>query len=238
MAISASVLCLFNIKTSTRQGINHKVRVYNIPLYIKAIEFIDRDYRYRALAREITQEKPDDEEKVLAIFQWVRANIKTDIPDGWPIYDDHILNIIIRGYAASDQINDVFTTLCAYSGLPAGWTRVFVPGNRQGLVLSLVNVRGRWLVFDLFRGVYFINREGKIASTDDILSGRYKKDGSSSRTGSSSLTYEDYFKHMERYLGNITLRAEKQMPFHRMFYEARGLLGRKTKEAAEGPGLP
>ncbi len=217
--IFAVCLTALNMPVPTRQGVNYSVRVYKIPLYIKIMEFIDRDYRYRRLSLEITSGKRSEKEKVMAVLGWVRSSIKTDFPGGWPIYDDHILNIIIRGYGASDQIADVFTTLCAYSGLPAGWARIISPDQKRSLVLSLVKFDGRWRVFDVFRDMWFINDEGDVASTDDILAHRYKK----ALTAGSDFDYEEYFKNMEQYINGITLRPKKQMPLQRIMYEASNL---------------
>ena len=55
--ICAAFLIGLNIPVPTRQGVNYKVRVYKIPLYIKMIEFISRDYRYAQLSGEITSGK-------------------------------------------------------------------------------------------------------------------------------------------------------------------------------------
>jgi hypothetical protein len=210
----------------TRQGIDGCVRVYSLPLYIKVIEFIDRDYKYRVLAREITASTGSDKEKALAVFGWVRKNIKTDIPKSWPIYDDHILNIIIRGYGVSDQLNDVFTALCAYAGLPAGWARIEIPAQRKQLILSFVKIGRRWCVFDAFRGVYFLNDNGDIASLDDIRAGRYDKTASAKRLDGSALTYEDYFRNISVNIDDITRRPIEQMPFRRLFREARRLFSK------------
>ena len=232
--ICAAFLIGLNIPVPTRQGVNYKVRVYKIPLYIKMIEFISRDYRYAQLSGEITSGKGSDKEKVMAILEWVRANIKTDFPSEWPIYDNHILNIIIRGYGASDQIADVFTTLCAYSGLPAGWARIILPDQEKSLVLSLVKMDGKWRVFDVFRYTWFINDTGDIASTDDILSDRYKNDAQ--RPGEAGFAYKEYFKYMEAYIKDITLSLTKQMPFHRALYEAATLFNPDRNGASRYQG--
>lgn len=229
--IVLSVIIL-NIKVPTKQGVNYEVRVYKIPLYIKIIEFVDRDYRYRALSRKITQGEKDDKDKVMAILKWVASNIKTDTPDNWPVYDDHILNIIIRGYGEDDQINDVFTTLCMYSDLPAGWARIKEPLHRTELILSFVKIDKKWHVFDVFRNTYFVNNNGNIASIEDIASKRYTKKELFQRINACEVHYEDYFINIDNYLRDITLRAEKQMPLHRAFHEMIGFFNpdkEKTK---------
>ncbi len=219
LIITALSVIILNIKVPTKQGVDYEVCVYKIPLYIKIIEFVNRDYRYRALSRGIVQGKKSDKDKVMAILKWVASNIKTDAPDDWPIYDDHILNIIIRGYGEEDQINDVFTMLCMYSDLPAGWVRIEEPLHRTKLVLSFVKVDNRWRVFDVFRNTYFINNNGDIASVKDILSKRYTKKKFFQRIDTREVHYEDYFINIDNYLKDITLRAKKQMPLHRALYE-------------------
>ena len=210
---------VFNIGVPTKQGVDYEVLTYRIPLYIKIIEFVDRDYRYRRLVKKIINGKRTDEEKAIAILEWVRYNIKTDFPKDWKIYDDHILNIIIRGYGTEDQINDLFTTLCAYAGLPAGYKIVRVAGNEKGLILSFVRIKGEWCPFDAFRGVYFLNDKGDIASLDDIVKNRYDMKAAQKHIGDSRLTYEDYFKGIPAHIDDIALRPKMQMPLRRTFYE-------------------
>ena len=60
--------------------------------------------------------------RVLAVFDWTARRIQPT-PEGWPVVDDHILNIIIRGYGMTDQRADVFATLTTYAGVPAFWQR-------------------------------------------------------------------------------------------------------------------
>lgn len=220
ITIAALVIITLNIKLPTKQGINYDVRIYKIPLYIKLIEFIDRDYRYRELSRKIVKDMRGDRDKAMAILKWVHSNIKTDIPEGWPVYDDHIWYIIIRGYGESDQVADVFTTLSAYAGLPSGWTRVFVPGHKNSLVLSFVKINERWYIFDVFQNSYFTNDSGDIASVEDILSDRYEKESALKKINGSDLTYEDYFKYMKQYMYDIESRPRKQMLLQRILYEA------------------
>lgn len=221
IAISV-ILCailILNMPLPTKQGINYAVRLYRIPLYIKVIEFIDRDYRYGRLAGDIVRGKNDETEKALAVLGWVKDNIRTDIPEGWPIYDDHIWNIVVRGYGLPDQLSDVFTTLCMYAGMPAGWVRINADDSSHQLVLSFVKVGGRWLIFDVFRNKYFLNDKGGIASIDDIPAGGYDKDDAIKIVPGLDKRYEEYFKNLKYYTGDFDLRVKKQMPIQRVLYE-------------------
>lgn len=85
ICLSAGLLGILNIPVTSQQGVNYVVRTIKMPLYIKGIEFIDRDYHYKELVKEICQGCTNDEEKVLALFEWTHQNIKRDIPEDWPI---------------------------------------------------------------------------------------------------------------------------------------------------------
>lgn len=68
---------------------------------------------------------------------------------------------------------DVFTTLCAYSGMRSFW-RVYrfrnspEEGYAAGLVFSFVKIGGRWVVFDLYNRKYFLNDKGRLASLEEL----------------------------------------------------------------------
>lgn len=46
LILGLGLACL-NIRVSSRQGVNYVLRNIKIPLYIKAIEFLDRNYQYQ-----------------------------------------------------------------------------------------------------------------------------------------------------------------------------------------------
>lgn len=174
-----------------------------MPLGIKGAEFLIRDYRYRVLAAELTQGLDEDEAKAEALLRWTRARIRPT-PSGWPVMDDHISNIIVRGYGESDQIADVFTTLATYAGIPAFWRAIRngpIPGPR---IASFLRINGRWTAWDAAAGTVFRDAEGSLMSVQELGWGRFDPPS--------------------------TLRAEKQIPVRRTIYElkraARRLLGR------------
>jgi len=154
-----------NIPVTTRQGVDYEVRAYHIPLYIKVIEFIDRDYQYRRLVREITAGVPCGEAQVLAIFNWCVANIRHK-PDGFPIVDDHPLNIIVRGYGVKDQFEDVFTILCTYAGFEAFYKEIVQPSGERYLI-AFVKIGGKWYPFSVNRAIA-PEKGGKPVSIGDI----------------------------------------------------------------------
>jgi hypothetical protein len=153
-----------NIPTTTYQGVNFIVSPRTLPAYVKALDFVDRDANYRGLARQIVGQSSSDEARLRAVFDWTRANIR-DTPAGFPVVDDHVWHIIVRGYGEDDQKADVFTTLLTYAGVPAYW--IFI-GPRPELALSFVKMAGVWRVVDVGNGVMFRSRDGRWATAEDV----------------------------------------------------------------------
>jgi hypothetical protein len=166
LVVIAALVALANIPTTTDQGVDFVVTRHSLPLYVKALDFVDRDIHYRRQAAEITAGANTDELKARAVFDWTRANIRRQ-PPGYPAIDDHIWHIIVRGYGQSDQQADVFTTLLSYAGVPAYF--IFIgPRSNQELSLSLVKIDGRWRVADVENNMMFRSRNGQWATAEDV----------------------------------------------------------------------
>ena len=203
-------------KMTTRQGVNFQVSEKQMPLYAKAIAFLHRDIQYRLLAREITAGVRGEPERVRAIFMWTRTHIQPT-PKEWTVVDDHVLNIIIRGHGLGDQMADVFTTLTTYAGMPGFWR----PGP---VVFSFVRVEGRWAVFDVANGVSFTDGSGQFLDAEELLR---HPEHAQAIAGPGTPGGVPYRWHVER-LGAFqvpeVLRAEQQMPWHRLVFEVRRAL--------------
>lgn len=194
---------MLGLPATTRQGVNFQVTQRSLPAGIKAADFIVRDYEYRRLAGELTRGAEGAEAKAEALLRWTRANIRPT-PPGWPVVDDHINHIIIRGYGEKDQRADVFTALATYSGVPAFW-RGALDGPKPGRwIVSFVKIGDQWTVWDVEGGTAFRDLEGDLMSVRQLGWGRFEPPS--------------------------ILRAEKQMPGPRILYELRKagkrLLGR------------
>jgi len=219
---------VLNMRVTTRQGIDYEVRQINIPLYLKALDFIDRYYNYGALADRITEGKSSDTEKVIAILKWTRENIREN-PKSLPVVDDHAWNIIIRGYGRDDQFQDVFTTLCNREGIGAFFSKIVLPDKSRAKSFSFVLFEGDWSVFDAYHGIYFVNSRGKPAILDDIQNGDWKAVKVCAGSGE-----EDYGAFFDR-TGSIDFhswkdsRAAIQSPLRRLIYWLKG-----NKQHSEG----
>lgn len=211
---------VLNIETTTRQGVNLKVRTLRIPLYLKALDFLDRHYNYKMLVKTVTAGAKTDEERAIKLLEWTHGNIRKN-PESLPVVDDHAWHIIIRGYGLDDQFQDVFTTLCNYAGLDAFFNRVYSE-DKKGRSLSFVKLDDKWGVFDAYNGVYFKNVNGKIANLDDLSSGNWR----AFNVGGGDIPnhYEKLFKNLnsDRFGDWTFSRAAIQSPIRRFIYWLNG----------------
>jgi hypothetical protein len=209
---------ILNIEVSTEQGINYVVHSKKIPLYLKMLDFFDRHYQYRYLVKEITQEANTDEDRVLAIFDWTHKNIRKT-PDGFPIVDDHVWNIIVRGYGEMDQSADVFTTLCVYAGIPAAMYKVYTKDLNRYIVVSMVYLNEKWRIFDTFFGNYFRTKGGEIASIGDIIELPSIVGQARNQPVIKGIEYTKFFENLTPINDKTTtLRPQLHMPISRIIY--------------------
>jgi len=192
------VILALNIPLNTKQGVNFVVTTKKIPLYVKTCGFFYRDYQYRALSDRITKDIKDHRERVAAIFEWTVENIKRK-PEGFVIIDDHIWNIIVRGYGIADQMADVFTALASYAGYEAFWIS---PKISRHLMLSFVKIDGKWHIFDVYNKKSFIEGDDLNALTP------------------YGLTYNEALERIDKkYFKSGIRRADKQKFFPRIIFE-------------------
>lgn len=159
---------ILNLNVTTKQCINYDCLANKIPLYLKILGFFERHYEYKHLVNHIVKDARSDEERVMKILEWTFSNIRR-APHGFPVIDDHVWYIIVRGYGTSDQFQDVFTTFCNYSKINALYRTFKI--NNSPETLSFVKLKNNWHVFDAYHGIYFKNSKGKIADINDLMSG-------------------------------------------------------------------
>ena len=216
------------LPASTRQGVGYRVSTQRIPLATKALGFLHRDAQYRLLARQVTQGAISERDRVLALFEWTRRAIRKP-PRGWPVIDDHILHIIIRGYGQGDQMADVFTTLATYAGVPAFWR----PGS---VALSFARIDGRWAVFDVAGGVVFTDARGQWYDVAQLLAHPELVEQVAGQVAPAGAPTQQYVDALRGFHVPPVLRARLQMPLPRLAYEARrafGLLPSHPAQPAE-----
>ncbi len=173
VALIGFLFSVSNVSVSTNQCINYKCHTVRLPLYLKALDFFDRHYNFKQLSGEIVKDTKNKEGRALKLLEWTSRNISRP-PKELPIIDDHIWYTIVRGYAADDQFQDIFATLCNYAGLDAFFCWVVPADNSRRRPFSFVKFSRGWSVFDAYNGVYFINKNREIADSYDIIKGNWQ----------------------------------------------------------------
>jgi len=220
----AVVLAFLNLPSTTKQCINFKCSQMRIPLYQKALGFLDRHYSYARLTRTILDGAPADKGRLLKLFEWTSDNIRR-VPEGYPVIDDHVWSIITRGYGASDQSADVFVTLCHYARIQAFYRVIYSLDKKRALVISFARLEGDYRAFDTYNGTYFLNREGEFARTRDLKEGtwRLKADKSSG----PAVDYQEFFNNLPDEVSRGFDRGSIQSPLTRFIYAFREWVKRK-----------
>ena len=218
----AAIAAVVMLPAHTRQGVDFHVSTLSIPAYVKVTDFVDRHWHYGLLAREVAAGQSTDRARAVAIYRWTREHVR-HAPDGWPIVDDHILHIIIRGYGQSDQLADVFTTLTSYAGLPSYWIKIRrAEGN---VIFSLVNIDGRWTVFDVWNDFAFLDERGDWPDATQLAADPTLADPIVRGFAVNGRPYADYLAELPQHPAPHTTRAELQMPWPRVLYEVRRAVG-------------
>lgn len=210
--------------TVTRVGINHVVHERRIPLVVKIVQFLQRDARYAHQARQIIAGVRGEEPRVLAIYGWTLTYIQPQ-PRDKDVVDDHVWNIIERGYGTSDQRADVFTTLLAYAGIPAYWSLI---GSGSGrLPVSFVLIEGRWRMFDVANAIVFRTPDGRLATVEHLAASPALIRNAASTRLENVEAYLAYFDGFAPPVPRPTLRPRLQMPISRLSFELNALLSKR-----------
>lgn len=214
---------------TTKQGVNYEVSTHRLPLFLKAFEFVDRSAQYQQIADEVTMGAASDTDKALKAFEWTSRRIKPT-PDDWTVVDDHILNIITRGHGKSDQRADVFATITTYAGVRAFWQPVKLAPDKRGLILTFVEIDGRWRVFDVANDIIFRNPRGDLATLEEL---RGHPELVPQRVHGLSIgdtPYADFITRVTMPAVSDPLRAELQMPAARLWHELKSVTGLSAHE--------
>lgn len=215
LIVLIAAITMLNMKVHSKQGVNYKVHTIDLPLYLKALDFFDRHFNYVQLVKSITYGVKSDEDKVIRMFEWTFKNIRR-IPQGLPIMDDHVWYTIVRGYGVDEQFSDVFTTLCSYAGQEAMYLWVQSKNSTSKIPLSFIKIKKAWFVFDPYRGVYFIGKDGRLADIEVIkLPNQWTPQILNMDT---EIDYSDYFLNLPSPEEKLN-RANIQSPWRRFVYE-------------------
>ena len=230
--ISAAVLLvtgaywMFTLRLTTRQGIDYRVTTYDIPAYVKALDFIQRHHQYKLIVSRVCAGKTSDVDCVFAIFDWTHEHIPPT-PEDWTVVDDHITNIIIRGHGSDDQIADVFVTLTGYAGVPAVFRWIEHPSGTGALVLAFARLNSKWVMFDVRRHLVFHDRRGQLADVHELVADPALVNVEAQDTLIKGHPYSDFISQatLLPFTAPHPSRAEMQQPWARLWYEVRRRVG-------------
>ncbi len=209
--------------TTRLVGVDYVVGRERVPLWKKASEFVERDSRLRQASREVLGGVTGSEAKATAALAWTRSTIR-HAPAGLPVIDDHITSIIERGYGEADQLADVFSTLLTYDGVPAYW-RAFGKSPNV-LPVSFVEIDAAWRMFDVARGLAFRNQRGQLAAIEEIAGDLTIVERALHEAGiADPQRYLSFFRGFRASPPPRVLRAELQMPWRRLTFELRKVMG-------------
>lgn len=214
LSLACIVVFISRWPVTTQSGVNYKWSSKQIFLYEKVFDFLNRDIQTRRIAAEVTDGALRDQDKLRMIFSWTGRNVRPT-PEGFPVMDDHIQNIIVRGYGEPDQITEVFALLASYVGFPATAALLELPNAPQKIVLALVQYKAQILVFDVARQIVFQHGNGEFATLEDLL-----RDPQLIAAASEGITV--YGVRYERYFANLVdlrftfSRMELQKPWSRL----------------------
>ena len=226
-AIVAALMTVAMWPTSRFVGVNFVVSEQQVPLWTKAVDFVHRDVNIAATARSVIANASDEDGKAAAALAWTQANVRPQ-PLSLPVLDDHIWHIMVRGYGQPDQQADVFTTLLAYGNVRAYWMLVGEPPDE--VPISYVWIRGRWRVYDVANRIVFRNREGDLATPDDLAADHQLIHNAASFAGVDPARYVARFDGYSPPQAPDVLRADLQMPQRRLWHELRSVVGLQGRE--------
>ncbi len=213
-------IALLNKKVTIHHGADHKVSRITMPLYLKVLNFYDRHYNYKWLAKQITGHLDTREDKILRLFHWTYETIKRQ-PEGFPIMDSHPWDVYVRGYGCVDNIHDLFSTLCNYIGTDAFF--IVLKDIDTEMMLSFVWIKRGWVAFDPYRGIYFKNHTGGLATIEEIDEQGCHVVNLNQASSASIAYYEKYFDenlpNTIEEIGSGFTRANTQLPINRLKFQ-------------------
>jgi hypothetical protein len=212
--ILVAVIVVARWPVTTSVGYNYEIWVKPLTLFEKTVAFLARDLEMRRIASEIGGPDGTPEERLLRMYDWVTRNIHPQ-PEGLPVVDDHVVNIFVRHYGAPDQRAEALAALATYSGMPATALGLGKLPGHFPVQLTVVDVGGRLVVFDVNHRFVFRTPAGELATLQDLID-----TPSIVRSVGDGIVLEDapYHEHFER-LAAVTpsfRRMEQQQLWSRV----------------------
>lgn len=209
----------------TRFGVNYQWSGRTITRFEKAVHFLSRDLQTRRLVAELLRGAgASRDERLTLLFDWTVRNVRP-VPAGFPVVDDHVLHIILRGYGAPDQRTEAFALLASYAGYPA--TAATLTADRGRLIVALVRDRDQTFLFDVNNTLAFATPQGTLADVGQLVRSPQLV---AEAAGSLTIDGLPYLRYVEglRDLRVTFARMEAQKPWPRLWQEVLGIFRGKS----------
>ena len=157
-----------NKQTITTISINYNPVNYNIPLYLKFSNFINRHNNYKYFISEINEGLDSPNEIILNLSKWIYINIKKIPPDGTiDVVDSHPITILNRRLGVNDQFNDLLSLLLVYSKIDAFY-KSYTINSLSNFSITYFRTHKNWSIIDPYYGVYFLNEFNEFANINEL----------------------------------------------------------------------
>lgn len=224
VAVAAgALLAIANLPTTTNVLIDFIPQQVTQPLYAKVIAFLDRDIQMRQLAARVVGDATAPEDRAERILHWTARNIRPT-PSGMRVVDDHPYSVVVRGYGEPDQAANVLADLAAYSGIPGALVFSRATDGRALYAFAVLEIAGAPRVFDAREGRALRNRNGALASLDELRRDPSILDGLPSPSGARGVPYTTLIERLEASPHRL---SSDQMPLSRLLNEVGRLLRRQ-----------
>ncbi|MBI4347193.1 MAG: hypothetical protein HY553_10085 [Elusimicrobia bacterium] len=218
-----AIVVVANAPTTTSVFVDYRPEPVTQPLYAKVISFFHRDIQMRQLADRIAGDARGPREKAERLLRWTNANVRRT-PAGMPVVDDHPYHIVVRGYGEPDQAADVFANLAAYAGIDGGLVRSVAENGSILYAFAVLEIDGAQRLFDVREGHAFRDRNGALASVDELRRDLTLVDGLRPPSEARGVPYAALISRLE---AGPHRRPSDQMPLSRLLNELGRILSRR-----------
>jgi len=145
---------------------------YLIPFFVLITGSLSRNYifreiSYRTLYNKITLNDLTDSAKAISIFNFA-INTISNQPDNFFPKDLNQLDIIFEAVGSCDQQSNVIITISGIGGIKGNLQFLYCNDSISHHSVCELFINGKYILFDPYYKVYFINKFNNLASFKDI----------------------------------------------------------------------
>lgn len=160
---------IMRVETERRISINYEVSEYKIPIYLKLLDFMNRHYNYKHLAKNINNKNSTDKDKIINSTNWVIANIeKINLNQNIDIVDHHPITIVERRLGIDEQFSDILSVLLVYSNIDSFFKIIKLDNVDSYYPLTFFKIYNYWSIVDPQNGIFFLDENNNFINIDNL----------------------------------------------------------------------